>query len=78
MDSSSSVKSRVGRGLPLTVATFEENARDFMSGVRSGVNGTPTFFINDVRFEGDWSNPKFFAAALMEGAAVVGGARGPG
>jgi protein-disulfide isomerase len=25
---------------------------DFMSGVRSGVNGTPTFFINDVRHDG--------------------------
>jgi protein-disulfide isomerase len=25
---------------------------DFMSGVRSGVNGTPTFFVNDVRYEG--------------------------
>jgi protein-disulfide isomerase len=28
---------------------------DFESGVRSGVNGTPTFFINGVRFDGDWS-----------------------
>ncbi len=27
---------------------------DFMSGVRSGVNGTPTFFINGVRFDGAW------------------------
>ena len=27
---------------------------DFMSGVRSGVNGTPTFFINGVRFDGNW------------------------
>jgi protein-disulfide isomerase len=25
---------------------------DFMSGVRSGVNGTPTFFINDIRHDG--------------------------
>jgi len=25
---------------------------DFMSGARSGVNGTPTFFINDVRYDG--------------------------
>jgi protein-disulfide isomerase len=25
---------------------------DFMSGVRSGVNGTPTFFINGVRYDG--------------------------
>lgn len=27
---------------------------DFFSGVRSGVNGTPTFFINDVRYDGPW------------------------
>ena len=27
---------------------------DFMSGVRSGVNGTPTFFINGVRFDDSW------------------------
>lgn len=25
---------------------------DFISGVRSGVNGTPSFFVNDVRFDG--------------------------
>jgi len=27
---------------------------DFNSGVRSGVNGTPTFFINGTRFDGAW------------------------
>jgi len=27
---------------------------DFMGGVRSGVNGTPTFFINGERCEGSW------------------------
>ena len=27
---------------------------DFTSGIRSGVNGTPTFFINGVRYEGAW------------------------
>src|SRR5262249_2022922 len=27
---------------------------DFMSGVRSGVNGTPTFFINTTRYDGSW------------------------
>lgn len=32
--------------------TFEERVRsDFMSGVRSGVNGTPTFFINGIRHD---------------------------
>jgi protein-disulfide isomerase len=42
---------------------------DFSSGLRSGVNGTPTFFINGERFDGDWSNVAAFTAAL-EGAAV--------
>lgn len=27
---------------------------DFLSGVRSGVNGTPTFFINGERYDGAW------------------------
>ena len=27
---------------------------DFISGVRSGVNGTPTFFIDGVRFDDSW------------------------
>lgn len=27
---------------------------DFMSGVRSGVNGTPTFFLNRKRYDGSW------------------------
>ena len=27
---------------------------DFMGGVRSGVNGTPTFFINGIRFDGSY------------------------
>jgi outer membrane protein TolC len=38
----------------------------FMTGVRSGVNGTPTFFINGARFEGDWTRVESFAAALEE------------
>lgn len=35
---------------------------DFMSGVRSGVNGTPTFFINGVRFDGSWDFENLLAA----------------
>ena len=27
---------------------------DFLSGVRSGVNGTPTFYINGARYDGSW------------------------
>jgi protein-disulfide isomerase len=33
----------------------ERLREDFMSGVRSGVNGTPTFFINGYRYNGDWA-----------------------
>ena len=53
----------------LETDAFEERVKsDFMSGVRSGVNGTPTFFINGVRFEGEWLNVNAFAAALDEAA----------
>jgi protein-disulfide isomerase len=38
----------------LESGTFAPRVRsDFRSGVRSGVNGTPTFFINGQRYEGD-------------------------
>ena len=40
--------------------------KDFRSGIRSGVNGTPTFFVNGQRFNGDWSDPVAFAAALHQ------------
>jgi protein-disulfide isomerase len=35
---------------------------DFMSGVRSGVNGTPTFFINGRRHDDSWDVDTLFAA----------------
>jgi protein-disulfide isomerase len=35
---------------------------DFLSGVRSGVNGTPTFFINGVRHDGRWEAGPLLAA----------------
>jgi protein-disulfide isomerase len=35
---------------------------DFMSGVRSGVNGTPTFFINGKRYDGAWDYDDLVAA----------------
>jgi protein-disulfide isomerase len=28
--------------------------KDFEGGVRSGVNGTPSFFVNGFRYDGDW------------------------
>ena len=42
---------------------------DFLSGVRSGVNGTPTFFINGERFDGDWTNLSEFEGALQRASA---------
>jgi protein-disulfide isomerase len=36
----------------------------FRDGVKSGVNGTPTFFVNGARFDGDWSRPAELIAAL--------------
>ena len=44
--------------------------RDFISGVRSGVNGTPTFFINGERYDGDWANVTAFASALAAAVEV--------
>jgi protein-disulfide isomerase len=36
--------------------TFESKVRaDFMGGIRSGVNGTPTFFVNGRRHEGTYA-----------------------
>jgi NhaA family Na+:H+ antiporter len=32
----------------------ERVREDFLSGVKSGVNGTPTFFINGLRYDGAW------------------------
>jgi protein-disulfide isomerase len=39
--------------------------KDIQSGIRSGVNGTPTFFINGVRFDGSWDD----LLAALEAAA---------
>lgn len=45
---------------------------DFMTGVRSGVNGTPTFFINGLRYNGSYdfnSLMKALQTALHQGPA---------
>jgi protein-disulfide isomerase len=39
---------------------------DFMSGVKSGVNGTPTFFINGVRYDGSYD-----LASLLEAVSAA-------
>jgi protein-disulfide isomerase len=45
---------------------------DFMGGVKSGVNGTPTFFIDDVRFDGR-PDVVSLRAALLEAIAAKRG-----
>jgi protein-disulfide isomerase len=40
---------------------------DFMSGVRSGVNGTPTFYINGIRHDGSYALEEL-SAAIEEAA----------
>lgn len=47
---------------------------DFRGGVRSGVNGTPTFFVNGARFDGNWADPASFIAVLSQVAAASHGA----
>jgi protein-disulfide isomerase len=43
--------------------TYEPRIQeDFLSGVRSGVNGTPTFFINGVRHNGGYDLDSLLAA----------------
>jgi protein-disulfide isomerase len=51
--------------------TYRPRVRaDFKSGIVSGVNGTPTFFINGTRFDGDWSDVETFARALQAEAVA--------
>jgi protein-disulfide isomerase len=47
---------------------------DFLSGVRSGVNGTPTFFINGRRHDGSYDLGTLVAAleAALAGGAITG------
>lgn len=47
----------------LDTGAFAERVReDFMSGIRSGVNGTPTFFVNGVRHDGAFDAEGLLAA----------------
>jgi protein-disulfide isomerase len=45
---------------------------DFVSGVRSGVNGTPTFFINGMRYKGGHSLPELLTAVDAADASARG------
>jgi protein-disulfide isomerase len=67
--------------LGLDVAVFDKELaehvqadrvhEDFMSGVRSGVNGTPTFFINGLRHDDSYGSETLLQA--LERAAETGG-----
>jgi len=53
----------------LEAGTYVKRVRDdFRSGVRSGVNGTPTFFVNGIRYDGSWANEQAFIRALRDAA----------
>jgi protein-disulfide isomerase len=64
------------RTLALDQAKFDEDLashvhasrvrRDFTGGVRSGVNGTPTFYINGVRHDGGWDFTSLLEALKRE------------
>jgi protein-disulfide isomerase len=55
----------------LQAGVHEKRVReDFRSGVRSGVNGTPTFFVNGSRYDGDWANANEFIEVLREAATA--------
>lgn len=42
---------------------------DFRSGVRSGVNGTPTFFLEGVRYDESWELEPLLAALRQQATA---------
>jgi protein-disulfide isomerase len=51
----------------LAAGTHRDRVRDdFMSGVKSGVNGTPTFFINGTRHDGGYDLVSLLAATEVK------------
>jgi protein-disulfide isomerase len=50
----------------------ERVREDFMSGVRSGVNGTPTFYINGARHDGSYDVESLLTALERMAAAATG------
>jgi protein-disulfide isomerase len=51
----------------LAAGTWTKKVRDdFRGGVRSGVNGTPTFFVNGVRYDGNWADAAEFVQVLSD------------
>ena len=55
----------------LTAGEFAPRVRrDFQSGVRSGVNGTPTFFVGEHRHDGPWEFENLVTALEARRAVV--------
>jgi protein-disulfide isomerase len=75
---------RYARGLGVDGATFATELRrpayaervreDFSSGVRSGVNGTPTFYVNGIRHNGSYELEELLRAVGGAGARSPSGA----
>lgn len=60
----------------LEAGTYRPKVRsDFRSGVQSGVNGTPTFFINGERYNGAWNDAESFIDTLSQMAQSDAGSR---
>ncbi len=59
---------RIGLDVPRFIRDMQEGRyldrvrEDFLGGARSGVNGTPTFFINGVRHDGSWDADSLMTA----------------
>jgi protein-disulfide isomerase len=56
----------------LTAGSYRPRVRDdFMSGIKSGVNGTPTFYINAIRHDADYDTATLLAAIEQAGLAAA-------
>jgi protein-disulfide isomerase len=63
----------------LADGTYTARVReDFRAGIRSGVNGTPTFFVNGERYDGPWADEDGFVRALEREAKSASSAAARG
>jgi protein-disulfide isomerase len=70
--------SRHASAIGMDIARFEDEMsnhvhtgrvrEDFMSGIRSGVNGTPTFYINGTRYDDSWDEETLLSSIKQEAA----------
>jgi protein-disulfide isomerase len=62
----------------LTSGRYAARVREqFMSGVRSGVNGTPTFFLNGTRYDASWDRETLTTAIDASLKTIAKGRRVP-